>query len=676
MATPHSHLFLSRMGQLADEYLQRKHMQSVIRELHLVRKLALVISLIQCPAVAQQVVLTLSSGSTVPGGSTTLNLSLATSGGAQPAGVQWTLTYSPSDITGISFTAGTSSSVASKSISCSSTSGSTTCIDFGMNSNVIANGVLGIATVAIAAGTVDASASIQMSGVIASTAGGSAIPGSGTGATISISQTVLPSIRGLSCNPAIVNAPGSAACTVTLSGPAPAPGFGVSLASNNSGVTVPATVTVPGGASSASFTASVGATATSQAVTLTGSAGASSQSFSLNIVAPLWSLSGNASTLGSGAIIALSGPASASVIADTSGNYTFSNLSNGTYTVTPSKPGYVFTPPNATVALSGNQTAVNFTPATLGLSADPSSGSGVFPTYTLTVSDPSSAANVSSVAVLVTSGAATNSAAACYVAYNPRTATVSLYADDGVSLSSKALGSSANLQNSQCAVGYTGQTVSGSSVVFTMQLLYKNSFFGPKNLYLLGSDSGGATSGWVSVGTWTAGSGMPSAISANPSSGSGVFPTYTLTVSDPSSAANITSVAVLVTGGAATNTTGACYVSYNRTNGTVNLFGDDGVSLSSKALGSSTNLQNSQCAVGYTAQTVSGNSVELTLQVLYKSSFFGPKTVYLEAIDSSVTSGWVSAGSWTAGYGMPAAVSANPSSGAGVRLPTYTLDGF
>ena len=249
--------------------------------------------------------------------------------------------------------------------------------------------------------------------------------------------------------------------------------------------------------------------------------------------------------------------------------------------------------------------------------------------------------------VLVTSGASTNTTASCYVVYDVATATVELYGDDGVSISSKPLGSSANLQNSQCAVGYTAESVSGNSVLFTLQVLYKTVFFGSKTVYLEAGEPGGASSGWGNVGTWTAGYSAPSAVSATPSSGTGVFPTYLLTVSDPSSAANITSVAMLVTAGAATNTTGACYVVYNRTNATVGLFGDDGVTFSSCAVGSSANLQNSQCAVGYAAGVVSGNSVQFTLQVLYKSGFSGAQTMYLEANDSSLTSGWVSVGTWT-----------------------------
>jgi hypothetical protein len=65
---------------------------------------------------------------------------------------------------------------------------------------------------------------------------------------------------------------------------------------------------------------------------------------------------------GSGATVALSGAASATTTADTSGNYSFNGLANGNYTVTPSKTGFSFSPVNQAVPVSGaNITAINFT---------------------------------------------------------------------------------------------------------------------------------------------------------------------------------------------------------------------------------------------------------------------------------------------------------------------------
>ena len=55
------------------------------------------------PAFSQSDSLALSSSSTTQGGSASLNLSLTSPAGQQPAGIQWTLTYPSSDIVSSSF---------------------------------------------------------------------------------------------------------------------------------------------------------------------------------------------------------------------------------------------------------------------------------------------------------------------------------------------------------------------------------------------------------------------------------------------------------------------------------------------------------------------------------------------------------------------------------------------
>jgi hypothetical protein len=80
-----------------------------------------------------------------------------------------------------------------------------------------------------------------------------------------------------------------------------------------------------------------------------------------------WSISGNVSANGANANVALSGPASTSTTADSSGNYNFTGLANGIYTVTPTKSGFTFNPTsqNATVN-NGNVTSLNFTATSSG----------------------------------------------------------------------------------------------------------------------------------------------------------------------------------------------------------------------------------------------------------------------------------------------------------------------
>ena len=77
-----------------------------------------------------------------------------------------------------------------------------------------------------------------------------------------------------------------------------------------------------------------------------------------------YSISGSVSVNGAGATLTLSGGSTATVAADGSGNYSFSGLANGTYKMTPSKTGYIFTPATQSVVVNGaNATAINFTAA-------------------------------------------------------------------------------------------------------------------------------------------------------------------------------------------------------------------------------------------------------------------------------------------------------------------------
>lgn len=267
-------------------------------------------------AYGQQVALSLGSASAPPGSTVTIPLSLSSSGGAQPTSLQWTMAYPPTlSVVGVS--AGSSAASVAKSVVCATVSGSTTCVLFGMNTLTIGNGQVATATFLIASGTAAGTASLSLSNVVASNAAGSSIPTSATGGAITILQPVsVTSLNNLSCSPVTVNSPGSSSCSITLTGPAPSSGFSVSLSVNNTNVTVPGSVTVPGGATSAAFTASVAAVSADQSATLTAAAGGVTRNVSLTLVAPpqLSSLSCTPATLGSGqsatCTVALTKPAS------------------------------------------------------------------------------------------------------------------------------------------------------------------------------------------------------------------------------------------------------------------------------------------------------------------------------------------------------------------------------
>src|SRR6266699_1857824 len=103
-------------------------------------------------------------------------------------------------------------------------------------------------------------------------------------ATYTVQQ---PSLTSLTLNPSTVvgGLLGSSTGTVTLSGPAPSGGAVIALSSSNASVaSVPASVTVPAGATTASFTVNTSIVLVSTNVTISGSYNGTTQSASLTVL--------------------------------------------------------------------------------------------------------------------------------------------------------------------------------------------------------------------------------------------------------------------------------------------------------------------------------------------------------------------------------------------------------
>ncbi len=145
----------------------------------------------------------------------------------------------------------------------------------------------------------------------ASTNGTAVISLTGTG------MATPPALSALSCISGAITGSGTDACTVTLSTAAPS-GLNVNLSSSSSAVTVPNTVTVPVGATSAGFTATASAVETSQAVTMTASAGSTFTSFTLQLNAAILALSINATSVAFGDVL-VNTPATQSVTMTSTG---------------------------------------------------------------------------------------------------------------------------------------------------------------------------------------------------------------------------------------------------------------------------------------------------------------------------------------------------------------------
>ena len=165
-----------------------------------------------------------------------------------------------------------------------------------------------------------------------------------------------------------VSGPGGGGATITLTGAASA-STTADTSGNYSFTNLPnGTYTVTPGNSGFSFTPA------SQLVAI-GNANATG----VNFATATYTISGNVSGAGgSGATVSLSGPANATVTADASGNFSFTGLLNGAYTVTPSKTGFTFTPASLGASVNGaNVTGLSFSTVTYSISGTISGPGGV-----------------------------------------------------------------------------------------------------------------------------------------------------------------------------------------------------------------------------------------------------------------------------------------------------------
>ncbi len=174
-----------------------------------------------------------------------------------------------------------------------------------------------------------------------------------TAAAWTISGTITPASAG---NGTLVNLGGTASATTTANASGSYTFTGLA---NGSYVVTP---------SRAGFLFTPG----SQMVTLNG-ASATLPAFAAT---PAWAIAGSISppANGSGAVVTLTQNQAtvATTMADSSGNYVFATLANGTYTVTPGKAGFIFSPAAQTVSVAGaNLTVPTFTATAVTLQSRP-----------------------------------------------------------------------------------------------------------------------------------------------------------------------------------------------------------------------------------------------------------------------------------------------------------------
>ncbi len=276
-------------------------------------------------------------------------------------------------------------------------------------------------------------------------------------------------------------------------------------------------------------------------------------------------------------------------------------------------------------------------------------GTGSNQTFTFVYSDPLGAADLTSVLALFNNSISAKNA--CYLQVDLIHNLV-LLADDGATTwgSGIPLGSSANLQNSQCSRNgaVSGFVQSGNTLTVNLALTFKPAFAGSRNVYGYAATAAGLNTGWATLGTWTVPG--PQVVSVNPSSGTGSNQTFSFVYSDSLGAADLPSVWALFNNTLTFNS--ACFVQVDLAHNLV-LLADDAASTwgSGIPLGSSANLQNSQCSLnGAVSGFVrSGNTLTVNLALTFKPAFAGSRNVYGYAFTAGgLNTGWSTLGTWTA----------------------------
>jgi hypothetical protein len=288
-------------------------------------------------------------------------------------------------------------------------------------------------------------------------------------------------------------------------------------------------------------------------------------------------------------------------------------------------------------------------PAPTAVSVLPSGSGGLSQTFTFVFSDNKSATNLAAAAMLFAAGPVAQDS--CLIVYDRDQGTIQLESDDVTTSKVKLVDSSATLQNSQCSIDATSVEATSLSTTITVGITFTSAFAGLKNIYMYGADGDGSiNTTWVQLGTYKvtvdAAPAVPAADSVLPNAGQGITQTFTFVFTDNQNAANLAAAAMLFA--PLLDVQNSCYVVYDRNLETLQLEWDSATGADVKPAGSSTPVQNSQCAIGSTSVTTTALSTVISLDITFKGAYTGPKNIYMYGADGdgSTNTGWVQKGTW------------------------------
>ena len=240
--------------------------------------------LLMVPVAFAQTGIKIVPGTAVAGGSGSASITIdSPSSSSDPSALEWTLTYSTSALSGMKLTAGTALSSSGKSLSCASGgTGQVRCIMWGENTKFIPNGVLATANFAVSLHA-PASSVLGLTGLTAVSGTAKTVPATASGATLTIRPAA--KISKLSCAATSILSLGKTTCTVTLTSAAiETVSVALGLGANSAKVTIPSSVRVSAGSSSASFTLSAGTVVAKSTAILVASLDGTSATFTESLL--------------------------------------------------------------------------------------------------------------------------------------------------------------------------------------------------------------------------------------------------------------------------------------------------------------------------------------------------------------------------------------------------------
>ncbi|MGJ5819532.1 InlB B-repeat-containing protein [Paludibaculum fermentans] len=304
-------------------------------------------------------------------------------------------------------------------------------------------------------------------------------------------------------------------------------------------------------------------------------------------------------------------------------------------------------------SVTANFLAINPQPS--AASVTPSSGSGTSASFTATYTAGLGYQDLQWVQLLIATAANGGGQPYCFVHFDVQGDSFWVYGDGGFFVGPVKRGTtSAQLQNSLCALNTKTSTVTGNGTALTLKADIVFKAAAAKNIYLRAYTQGNLDTNWVQKGTWTTASSALGSMSVLPASGTAAQQTFAASFADPAgydgTAAGWSQFLVA----AATDGGGQpfCFVHYDRAgNGLWMYSGDVGFFLGPVSPGTAANtLTSSACSVDTSASTVTNQAgtVKVNVPITLKAPMSGAKKLFQRSLDPlGRDSGWLQTGTFT-----------------------------